>query len=452
MHNLKNNYIYLLKCRIIGAQRKSGNMICPKCGKENTPDASFCKNCGFSFKENCCPKCGKVNSPSSKFCQSCGASLENKKRTVNNTKENVSKVFTKIISITMIVYFSLCIIFSFCPYLKITSSYDVSYYGIWSIFNLFGYNSDNPTGLKIYEINNVTNVSVVIILVTTMLLYNLSVAALSIYGIAKEGSSLSHKKASSTDIVLIAILLASYLLQTILISSFSAKYLYGYNSVKPGFGLNVIKILGIICLLFKLTYRFVFTFDKNKGYCFASYICLAAIIFQYFRVLNDLTGFVTIIPTKSSESIKQTGFIAFFRVTMENLVNHINAGNVTLQASRLIMALSDIFMYLNFFMIVGIMVLSVLTAKTLFLEHPSKASIVYPAIIVGLTLIISFGGWFNVSFMSSEIHGCFGKDTGYLYIIGIGSILSFISALAALGAGIASYILKKKAGNNTYLL
>ncbi len=433
--------------------RKEWNMICPKCGKENTSDASFCKNCGFSFKENCCPKCGKVNSPSSKFCQSCGASLESKKKTVNNNaRENVSKIFAKIISIMMIVYFSICIIFSFCPYLKITSSYDTYYYGIWNVFNLFGYNSNDQTGLRIYEINNVTNVSVVIILVTSMLLYNLAIAALSIYGIAKEGSSLSHKRASSTDIVLIAVLFASYLLQTILISSFPSKYLYGYNSVRPGFGLNTIKILGIILLLFKLTYRLVFTFDKNKGYCFASYICLAAIIFQYFRVLNDLSGFVTIIPTKSNEQFTQIGFIAFFRVTMENLVNHINAGNVTLQASRFIMTLSDVFMYLNFFMIVAIMALGILTAKTLFLEHPTKASIVYPAIIVGLTLILSLGGWFNVSFMSAEIHGCFGKDTGYLYIIGIGSILSFISALAALGAGIASYVLKKKAGNNTYLL
>ncbi len=44
-------------------------MNCPKCGKEVTDGATFCKYCGFSVspRKQVCPKCGKENDEDALF-------------------------------------------------------------------------------------------------------------------------------------------------------------------------------------------------------------------------------------------------------------------------------------------------------------------------------------------------------------------------------------------------
>lgn len=50
---------------------------CPKCGDEIDDDERMCSNCGYNLEENpdhrC--KCGKANSPEDKFCRECGEKL-----------------------------------------------------------------------------------------------------------------------------------------------------------------------------------------------------------------------------------------------------------------------------------------------------------------------------------------------------------------------------------------
>jgi hypothetical protein len=54
---------------------------CPSCGKTNSTEAMFCKQCGYKFPERRdlkpvgpwqCPNCGSLNQADGAFCESCG--------------------------------------------------------------------------------------------------------------------------------------------------------------------------------------------------------------------------------------------------------------------------------------------------------------------------------------------------------------------------------------------
>src|SRR5215510_4518341 len=49
-------------------------MTCPRCQHENSPDATFCDECGARL-DTACPKCGEPNRAGAKFCRKCGQGL-----------------------------------------------------------------------------------------------------------------------------------------------------------------------------------------------------------------------------------------------------------------------------------------------------------------------------------------------------------------------------------------
>jgi ribosomal protein L40E len=49
---------------------------CGQCGKENAPEAQFCRRCGSSdWGGTKCEKCGKLNPSDSQYCSHCGLQL-----------------------------------------------------------------------------------------------------------------------------------------------------------------------------------------------------------------------------------------------------------------------------------------------------------------------------------------------------------------------------------------
>src|SRR5881296_1546682 len=50
-------------------------MTCPRCQRENPPQAKFCNACGARLAA-ICPNCSHQNSPGSHFCNECGQPLE----------------------------------------------------------------------------------------------------------------------------------------------------------------------------------------------------------------------------------------------------------------------------------------------------------------------------------------------------------------------------------------
>lgn len=52
--------------------------LCPKCNKENKPNAKFCKHCGAAMQKagvSLCPSCGSELKSGKKFCSKCGAKI-----------------------------------------------------------------------------------------------------------------------------------------------------------------------------------------------------------------------------------------------------------------------------------------------------------------------------------------------------------------------------------------
>lgn len=56
----------------------NNGVICPSCGKENTPGQKFCGTCGAALGKKC-PNCGSNVSLDKKFCPECGNALSSKK-------------------------------------------------------------------------------------------------------------------------------------------------------------------------------------------------------------------------------------------------------------------------------------------------------------------------------------------------------------------------------------
>jgi hypothetical protein len=75
----------------VPATEPGESTLCPRCGTENRPGISFCRNCGQRLVAagapttverpappegtQACPRCGTHNRPGTAFCQNCGANL-----------------------------------------------------------------------------------------------------------------------------------------------------------------------------------------------------------------------------------------------------------------------------------------------------------------------------------------------------------------------------------------
>ena len=59
-------------------------MHCPRCQRENRPQAKFCEECGTPLARSC-GHCGAVLSTSAKFCNECGRTGDRAKATEHLT-------------------------------------------------------------------------------------------------------------------------------------------------------------------------------------------------------------------------------------------------------------------------------------------------------------------------------------------------------------------------------
>src|SRR5271166_2261181 len=67
-------------------------MLCLKCNKDNSADASFCEECGAKL-ELVCTACEASVSPGARFCKKCGTAIGSTKgdasTTVSSTKSQI---------------------------------------------------------------------------------------------------------------------------------------------------------------------------------------------------------------------------------------------------------------------------------------------------------------------------------------------------------------------------
>ena len=79
------NARFCRECGISFTELEQAHMKCDACGRENPPDARFCRECGKSLAEpeqafaagkRFCPKCGAANGEEVAFCMKCGASMK----------------------------------------------------------------------------------------------------------------------------------------------------------------------------------------------------------------------------------------------------------------------------------------------------------------------------------------------------------------------------------------
>jgi len=64
-----------------GGQQAAATVACPNCGKQNSPEAKFCADCGEKTEivKVPCVKCGAELREGAKFCSECGSSQEKEK-------------------------------------------------------------------------------------------------------------------------------------------------------------------------------------------------------------------------------------------------------------------------------------------------------------------------------------------------------------------------------------
>lgn len=432
-------------------------MNCPKCGKEIMDGAAFCKYCGSSIspRKQVCPKCGKENDEDALFCEGCGSSLvqEEKvpaKKDPKNTKAKLSHIFSMILSISMIVYFSLSIMLLGSGYLSVVTTDGFASIGLKEIIDLFqqvenGY-PDTSLG---YQVIDMANGGVILTVAISALLFFAAIITFGVLGIIKEAKSLKQKKQSSSDIYLIANILSTTAFYALM---YAILTITQGTLVGMGSGIASIFGLGVFLLVLKLAYRFVFSFQKGKGLCFASYICIAILVFQTISLVSGFAGSYALVtlPTSSVTPPSQVGFIYFFYSEMTSIARFISAGIITVEQANTAIAYLVIPMVLTVLIIIAICVLSVLTARNLFMAKKSATLIVFPAIMLFLSILLT-------ALMPAEIICLKAINTNIsdmLELVDQGNI-GYVSVGASsiiLANGIVSFILKAKAKENTYLL
>ena len=431
-------------------------MNCPKCGKEVKDGATFCKYCGSPIipHKQVCPKCGKENDEDALFCEECGTSLVQEKapakKDTRGTKEKLSPIFSMILSISMIVYFSLSIILLGSSYLYVVAANGVTHIGLKEIFDVFQQikNQYSETSLG-HQIMDMANGGLVLAEGVFVLLFSAAIITFGAIGIVKEAKCLKQRKPSSSDMCLIAAVLSTAAFYALMYGSLTI----GQETVAGmGFGVAFIFGLGVFLLILKIVYRFVFSFQKGKGLCFASYICTAVLVFQTIGLLRGLAGSYVLFTDSysSTTTTYQIGFISFFYQGMASIANLLEGGTVTVEDANVAIAYLIVPMVLTALIMIAICVLSVLTARNLFISKKSATLIVFPAIILFLSISL-------IALVPTEIiclKSINENASKILEQINQGNI-GFVSLGASgviLSSGIVSYVLKARAKENTYLL
>lgn len=440
-------------------------MKCPKCGMEVKEDAIFCKYCGASLvsKKPICPKCGKENDEDAKFCENCGTPLvtsitpetkaEDKpsvKKDSKETKAKLSHIFSMILSISMIVYFALSMVLLATGYLSIANSDSATSFGFKEMIDLFkNISNPYPTGSVGFQIMDMANGGLIVVLIVSTLLFFAAIITFGIIGIVKEAKSLKAKKESSSDKYLIAVILSTVTFYALIYSTYSIST---GAVVSMGSGIASIVGLGIALLVLKLVYRFVFTFQTGKGFCFASYICIAVLIFQTIGLLTGLAGsYVVVFDSSSSmQVLGQVGFVSFFSQGMALVARYAAQGSISVADANAIIALLAIPMVLTILVIIGICVLSYFTVRNLFKEKNSLTLIVFPAVMLCLSIILTILFPIESACLSAVVPSV-SQITSQLSLGSMGAA-SIVSSCFILAGGIVSFILKGKAKENTYLL
>ncbi len=414
-------------------------MNCPKCGKENNDSALFCKNCGSSLTTKKCPECGFENSNDSTYCEMCGATLEKKElkqaKEKKCYKEKLARIFSLILSIGMIVFFSFAILISFAPYLKNGDNF----IGIWSIPSFFSENIGYTVGSAASQIMDIKTATSGLTLTLMIVLFYVGIFFFSIKGLIKEIKCLQTKQESSSDLCLIGSIITASFFQTIMLNA--------YLGANKGAATLGIIIFGYIMLVLKLIYRFVFTFKKGRGYCFSSYICLTMAILQIIGLISTIgTGYLS---ARNGNVIMYYGFISIFNSTLIILARGVSSSSCSISVANEIVVFSMIFFVLALLIIVAISVLSFLLTRNLHKEDNPKTTIVFTSTICGLCLLLMIIGPIYTSIVQAIQYNFY---SGITFFVGAGTLPAFVTSLISLGGAIASYVLKKKAGTNTYRL
>lgn len=414
-------------------------MQCPKCRSENAENAKFCSNCGkrIDGKETC-PSCGHECDAKASFCEACGKQLkkedpsssqEKPKTNKKDTKNKLSQIFNIILSIASIVFLGLSIPLMFGDYFT-TSDGDV--YSFFRLVSLLS-SGDNPYSTssvpgQLYDLSHlITSIVILVIL----LAYAILMIILSIKGIIKEAKALKQKEQSNSDKYIMGELLVSYLVNSLVKS-------YAEPSSTQGICISLILVFGTILIVLKLAYRLVFTFKKDAGHCFASYICIVMVFLQSLSLLGNIAD--SYLTVYDGNLLTSEGFFYSFSSTL-TMVGTLNSlGYTSVGDANGIVAIASITMGISFACMVVIAVVSYLISENIFDSSISKKPIVLASLAVGFSALNCASN----AILALDV-GSMLKASGYEFFIGSSSISSILLSALMLGGAIASYQLRKKA-------
>lgn len=421
-------------------------MQCPKCGTQNPEEAKFCSSCGTRLDGKvACPSCGHECDSEAYFCPSCGKQLRKKetpapqkaKKDGKAIKDKLSKIFTLILSIGSIAFFALANLLMFGDYFTTT---DGTVYSFFSLISLL-WSSKNPYTTssvqgQLYDISLLTtSITMMVLLIG----YAAVMITLSIKGVIKEAKNLKNKEPSDSDKLLIGELLLTYLVKSVVVS-------YASPASTTGVCISLILVFGMILLILKLAYRFVFTFQRNMGRCFASYICLAMVLLHSMGLLGGMAdSYLTIYR---DELLISDGFIYSFNDVLYRMGVIHNSGWLSTGDINGVVLIANITTAISLVCMILSYVFSYKIAARLFdnNQNSNKKTIVYSSLLLGLTVINCLSNAVLALTADSKL-----GPSSYHFMIGASSISSIDLALIMLGGTIASYQLRKSA-TETYSL
>ncbi len=436
-------------------------MYCPNCGAEYKDGAKFCNKCGSSLTVKKCLKCGFINEDDALFCSECGNKLcvplehhdeesteantpvvaTEPKREVQkiNTKDKLSRIFSKIIRISSIVVLAMVPLLFFAPFATAYNEdgliYQVNNFTFFeAVFSADGFTTGNSVYAQILNIGYGNRMAFYLI---AFVGYYASVLTFVIMGIIRQAKALKRGVAMPNDISLIYVVLITLFFSSLVNSGPSM-----------GAGTQSIAILGCLILMLDLIYRLVFTFDKNKGYCFASIVCLCMVTFHFLSMAGSsanqyylITTYTTTYVTSANGTLIEGAYYMFYSLCLTYRNGYIS--NVSDINNGINYAL--ISAYLSFAILIACFVLALIFIKNLFTEKKKIGLIIYPSIILALSIIACVVNAIILTiFNTDSVSGT------AVFTLGTSQILLVIYGLLCLGGSIAAYILRGKAKDNVY--